>query len=160
MKKSISQILRIVVLCLVITTICVSFFACQDKGATIDPNAVTKEDCIKVVSDTEIILFVSNKLENLENKTALDLLDVYVEKGYLTYSATDGSYGKFITTINGKEANPSNEFWAIYTSDETVSSTEYSSYKYEDKTLGSSNYGVSFLKIKAGDIIVFRLESF
>lgn len=162
MKKNFSNILKIVVLCLVITAFLTTAFACsKDHGDGIYADKITKDECVNVISDSEVILFVSDKLNNLEDKTLEDLMNYYVSEGYLTYEATDGSWGKFITSVNGKVANDANsEFWAIYTSDANQASTEYDSYKYEDKTLGSSNYGVSSLKIAAGDIIVLKLASY
>ena len=95
-----------------------------------------------------------------------DALNLFKDDGKLTYVSSEGQYGSFISAINGYTPDGSkNEFCAVYTSLATYngvsySSTEYGSYEYDGKTLGSASYGVSGLPLVAGELYVLTVSTY
>ena len=77
-----------------------------------------------------------------------------------------GGYGAYITSIGALSPNPSNQYIALYTSEEVdfAVATEWtptvSTVSYENKTLTFSGVGLSSMHIKDGTVILFRVEGF
>lgn len=93
-----------------------------------------------------------------------DALKYFKDAGDIDYSATDGDYGLMLNSLNGYTPNAaSNEFIAIYTTLGTYegveySSTEFGTYEYDGKVLGSAMYGVSGLPMIEGNLYVLTIS--
>ncbi|QRN86134.1 DUF4430 domain-containing protein [Clostridia bacterium] len=89
----------------------------------------------------EIRNLQGEELALVECKTQAEVLsDVLIEQDLFEYEVT--GLGKFITAMNGLEADPASEYWAIYVNGEY------------------GLYGVDNQKIQDGDTYLFELEEF
>ena len=122
--------------------------ACEKDGET---KAVSLEQ----VTRTMVVMKVT---EAEENATALSALTKLKEEGLIDFVAVDGTYGAYITSINGKEetsSGASGYSWMIYTSDTEFSSTEYGAVEYNGVTYGQASLGASSLIVKAGQYYIW-----
>ena len=122
--------------------------ACEKDGET---KAVSLEQ----VTQTMVVMKVT---EAEENATALSALTKLKEEGLIDFVAVDGTYGAYITSINGKEeisSGTSGYSWMIYTSDTEFSSTEYGAVEYNRVTYGQASLGASSLIVKAGYLYIW-----
>lgn len=77
-----------------------------------------------------------------------------------------GGYGAYITAIDTLSPDVSNQYIAIYTSEEkdfavpSEWSPTVATVKYGDKTLTYSGVGLSSMHINDGTVILFRIEGF
>lgn len=102
-----------------------------------------------------------------ETKTDVSFGDVLLdlkESGKIQFEATNGDYGLYITSVNGKLAS-GNEFWAVYTTLEeyegvSYSNTDYGTYTYGDTVCPSSSVGVDGLPMIEGYLYILVLETF
>ncbi len=71
----------------------------------------------------------------------------------------DGAYGAFVSEIGSiKQADGS--YVMVYTSVESDSYAGAPTVEYDGKTLYQSGVGISAMKVGAGTVILFRLESY
>ena len=119
-----------------------AFAACSKKD--VDPVVLNTADTEYTITDTS---------------TLKDYMDYLKDKGEFNYSYSEGAYGAFLESVNGV-ANTTNCYWMIYTDDTENSSTEWGSYDYDGKTLGSANFGISDMPLKENTIYVFAYQSF
>ena len=117
-----------------VITCFVCLVACDKQGetdSTVDPVCITCETVT-------------------ENETLLDVMAKLKEDGTLTYEVSKG----MVTSINGT-ANGMNSYWMLYTSDAEMSNSEWGTYEYDGKTLGSAVLGADELVAVAGEIYVW-----
>ena len=107
------------------------------------------------------IFTAESGLITLDDSTSVaDYIAALKDNGELDYTAEDGAYGLFITSVNGIE-NVTDEggthgwSWAIYTNltelDGVVySSADYGTYQADGVTLYSASYGASGLPCVEG----------
>ena len=122
--------------------------ACEKDGET---KAVSLEQ----VTQTMVVMKVT---EAEENATALSALTKLKEEGLIEFTAVDGAYGAYITSINGKEeisSGTSGYSWMLYTSDTEFSSTEYGAVEYNGVSYGQASLGASSLIVKAGQYYIW-----
>lgn len=110
-------------------------------------------------SDSAVVISVNETSGSLE-----DVLESLKADGKIDYSASEGEYGIYIESVNGRAADPSSEYWAIYTSlselDGVIySSADFGTYDFEGKTLCSASYGASGLIAVEGELYALVLES-
>ena len=101
-------------------------------------------------------------LESVENKNegvkgVLEHLNHQNDSLYLVME--DGAYGAFVTEI-GSIKQSEGSYVMVYTSIESDSYAGAPTVEYDGKTLYQSGVGISALKVGAGPVILFRLESY
>lgn len=85
------------------------------------------------------------------------------EENPLSFSATWGAYGAYITAIGGIAENTSEgKYVSVYTSNEADFDTTawVKSLEYDGKTFKTSGVGVSQMNIEDGTAVLFRLEGY
>ena len=122
--------------------------ACEKDGETkaVSLEQVTQRMAVMKVTEAE------------ENATALSALTKLKEEGLIEFTAVDGTYGAYITSINGKEeisSGNSGYSWMLYTSDTEFSSTEYGAVEYNGVSYGQASLGASSLIVKAGHLYIW-----
>lgn len=106
-------------------------------------------------------------LENVENKKngAVGVIENLMarEENPLSADIVSSTYGAYVNSIGDIVPDASkNEYVSVYTSCET----DFSTYEgvntiyYEDVTLKTSGVGLSFMKVEAGTVILFRIETY
>lgn len=112
------------------------------------------------VAENAVFTATNDVLALDENTSVADYIAALKDKGELDYTAEDGAYGLFITSVNGVEnltdANGTHGWsWAIYTNltelDGVIYSTaNYGTYDADGVTLNSASYGISGLPCVEG----------
>ncbi len=109
-----------------------------------------------------------SKLEK-RDEGALSLLEyIASEEGSTLYYNVQwgGGYGAYITAIGSLKPDPSNQYIALYTTEDVdfAVPTEWTptvaTAKYGDTVLTFAGVGLSSMHIKDGTVILFRLEEF
>ena len=107
-------------------------------------------------SDSETAIKVSSDFMEINADTMLlDYMDKLEEDGQFEFEYENG----MLMTVNGKSGSDS-IFWMLYTDDADHSNSQWGTYEYEGKTLGSATLGVEQLPVKDGCVYVWVLESF
>ena len=101
-------------------------------------------------------------LESVENKNegvkgVLEHLNQQNDSLYLVME--DGAYGAFVSEI-GSIKQSEGSYVMVYTSIESDSYAGAPTVEYDGKTLYQSGVGISAMKVGAGTVILFRLESY
>ena len=109
----------------------------------------------------ELAITVTDSVMEITAETTLeDYMKKLQSKEEISFKGTvDSVYGLYITEINGVKAGVS-EAWMLYTTDAANSNSEWGSYEYDGKTLGSATLGVSNLIIKNGETYVWVLQKY
>ena len=108
----------------------------------------------------ELAVTVTDSVMEITAETTLeDYMNKLQDKKKVSFSGTTSEYGLYITEINGVEAGMG-EAWMLYTTDTANSNSEWGSYEYDGKTLGSATLGVSNLIIKNGETYVWVLQKY
>lgn len=126
--------------------------------------------------DKETLAVGARVIETTENSVVIeatatlgslwDALEYLSGEGELTYDGADGEYGFYITSVNGREADASqNEYWALYTTlweyeGVQYSNPEYGEYYFMLTPCASASYGASGLPLVEGELYVIVLESY
>ena len=106
-------------------------------------------------------------LENVENKKngAVGVIENLMarEENPISADIVSSTYGAYVNSIGDIVPDSSkNEYVGVYTSCEA----DFSTYEgvntiyYEDVTLKTSGVGLSFMKVEAGTVILFRIETY
>ena len=103
----------------------------------------------------EVVIKVDNAYKMEAEDTLEDYMDYLEDKGKLDYEEEDG----MIISINGK-ANTLNSYWMIYTSDENYSNSQWGTYEYKGKTLGSATLGATALPLNKDATYVLVYQTF
>ena len=103
----------------------------------------------------EIVIKVDNAYKMEAEDTLEDYMDYLEDKGKLDYEEEDG----MIISINGK-ANTLNSYWMIYTSDENYSNSQWGTYEFKGKTLGSATLGATALPLNKDATYVLVYQTF
>ncbi len=132
----------ILIACTVLAAL--AFTACGDPITGKDGNVKTTENSVAFTASQEVM--------NLTDSTSLkDYMDVLKNNGELTFEGSNGDYGFFISSVNGKAAS-GNSFWGVYTDLVTIegddfvySNAAWGTVEIDGKTLNSASVGVSSL---------------
>lgn len=139
-----------------------AFAGCM-RGET--PNGDKSAD---VVLNVESVVFtVKSDYIPLSGTTSVkDYMDAMQANGELVFGGSEGQFGFFIESVYGKRAE-GNAFWAVYTDlvtiegdDAVYSTTDWGTFTYGGKTLGSAAYGVSSLPCVSGYTYALVYETF
>ncbi len=103
----------------------------------------------------EVVIKVDSAYEMEADDTLEDYMDYLEDKGKLDYEEEDG----MIISINGKK-NTLNSYWMIYTSDENYSNSQWGTYEYKGKTLGSATLGATALPLNKYATYVLVYQTF
>ena len=103
----------------------------------------------------EVVIKVDNAYKMEAEDTLEDYMDYLEDKGKLDYEEEDG----MIISINGK-ANTFNSYWMIYTSDENYSNSQWGTYEFKGKTLGSATLGATALPLNKDATYVLVYQTF
>ena len=103
----------------------------------------------------EVVIKVDNAYKMEAEDTLEDYMDYLEDKGKLYYEEEDG----MIVSINGK-ANTLNSYWMIYTSDENYSNSQWGTYEFKGKTLGSATLGATALPLNKDATYVLVYQTF
>ena len=103
----------------------------------------------------EVVIKVDNAYKMEVEDTLEDYMDYLEDKGKLDYEEEDG----MIISINGK-ANTLNSYWMIYTSDENYSNSQWGTYEFKGKTLGSATLGATALPLNKDATYVLVYQTF
>lgn len=103
----------------------------------------------------EVVIKVDNAYRMEAEDTLEDYMDYLEDKGKLYYEEEDG----MIVSINGK-ANTLNSYWMIYTSDENYSNSQWGTYEFKGKTLGSATLGATALPLNKDATYVLVYQTF
>lgn len=108
----------------------------------------------------ELAITVSGGVMEITAETTLeDYMNKLQEKKEVSFDGSTSEYGLYITKINDVEAGMG-EAWMLYTTDAANSDSEWGSYEYDGKTLGSATLGVSNLIVKEGETYVWVLQKY
>ena len=103
----------------------------------------------------EVVIKVDSAYKMEADDTLEDYMDYLEEKGKLDYEEEDG----MIISINGKK-NTLNSYWMIYTSDENYSNSQWGTYEFKGKTLGSATLGATALPLNKDATYVLVYQTF
>ena len=103
----------------------------------------------------EVVIKVDSAYKMEADDTLEDYMDYLEEKGKLDYEEEDG----MIISINDKK-NTLNSYWMIYTSDENYSNSQWGTYEYKGKTLGSATLGATALPLNKDATYVLVYQTF
>lgn len=123
------------------------FCGCQVVGVSQTKYSVKSEEGVVAITVEEA----------QDANVLLDVMTLAQTEGKLTFEESGG----MIMSLNGK-ANPADwsYCWMLYTSDESMASTEYGTYEYEGETLGSAVFGAGALPVVDGEIYVWVYQKF
>jgi len=110
----------------------------------------------EIVSKTDTVVVIKI-VEEEPWSTLISAMEYLKEEGELTFEMTD----KMITSIENKaNAADFSRCWMLYTSDAEMSNTEWGTYEYDGKTLGSAILGAESLEVVASEIYVWVYTTF
>ena len=144
---SVIAFLLITVLTLTVTVSCKKTGDVDEKGsATV---------VVAVGEDVRVYDVPLDKIEG--QKGAIALLDYLKGEGKLDYTAEDGGYGPFLTSVGHLSAGGGVYvgIWTSVESDQDRESVYSTAVEYEGVTLYSSNVGMQELNVPSGAIIYF-----
>lgn len=156
MKRKITAFFTFV-LTVALTVCCL--VACGDKGGETKAKLVTDQ-----TSDVQIVMTIE---ETDGNANAFDALKSLRNQDLLSFDYTTGSYGAYITSINGKAevvtestANSSKgASWMLYTSD-MDNAYDTTTITVGETVCGQASLGASSLTVKEGALYVWVYESY
>ncbi|MBE7085473.1 MAG: hypothetical protein E7368_05415 [Clostridiales bacterium] len=115
-----------------------------------------------VVERSETLLVI--QVDKTEGEATLyDVMYYLKEEGKITFESQSSKYGQSIVSINRvKGGVMDNPCWLAYTSDtdEANASLAWGGYEYQGQMLGSCNFGMSSMPVKAGCLYVWALVQF
>ena len=134
---------KILVLALVLVLAVLALFAC---------NAKDKEPLVLTDSENLVVLQPTSEYAG---KTVLEFMNIVKEKGEIDFVVENG----MVTSVNGKEQSyADNNYWMIYTSDESHSNTAWGTAEYKGKVYGSADTGVTELPIAENCIYILAYQ--
>ena len=151
MKRKITSIFTLL---LAVVFSALFLFACDKKGGgKVDASVVEQSESLLVI-----------RVDELEGEaTLLDVMNYLKDEEKITFVSESSKYGEAIISINGvKGGVTDNPCWMTYTSDtdEVNASLAWGGYEYQGQMLGSCNFGMSSMPVKAGCIYVWTLVQF
>ena len=149
-----SKIASIFTLLLAVVFSALFLFACDKKEAGKVKASVVEQ------SQSLLVIRVD---ETEEGATLLDVMNALKAEEKITFESQSTQYGESIISINDvKGGVTDNPCWMSYTSDtdEANASLVWGGYEYEGNMLGSCNFGMSAMPVKAGCIYVWTLVQF
>ena len=137
---------------MLVSLLALALFAC------INPERDSEGKMTLVVLDgenTKVYTVDLAKIPSGNNKSTglMAILDYLQDKGELTYSSQDSSYGAYLTKVNSIVPQ-GNEFVAIYTSVTKDSYEGAPTVTYDGKEYASSGLGASSMSILADCVII------
>jgi hypothetical protein len=117
---------------------------------------------------TAVVITAKSSIMTIDdNSTLQDYLVALKDKGEISFEGYEGTYGYYITAINGKaESLTDCTYWAVFTDfttldgDDTIYATDYQTVEYKGKTLYSASYGVSGIPCVEGHTYAFVFTSY
>ena len=103
--------------------------------------------------DVKPVVFTadSSVMTITEETTLYDYMTALKEQGKLDFTAEDGSYGKFLSSVNGvSNGVGNNPCWMIYSDDEQYTNNEWGQTEIDGKVYASATLGISDLPVKEG----------
>ena len=145
--------------------------ACVDK-----PQKIALDDLkLPEMDDDQMALIIKNRDDTYtayvvtlgrrgtDATTVEEVISYLVEQGQLTVDWTDGGEtGKWLNDLGGLEPDSAaHEYVAIYTSVESDWSAGAGEigYQIDEITVAYSGYGVSGMRVQAGAVIYFELQT-
>ena len=124
---------------------------------------------VEINDYSSVILVASNDVLKLDGDTSLkDYLDALKSKGELDFDGSNGDYGYFLSSLDGKDnevistAPYEGYSWMIYidflTLDGVPYASDYAVCEYNGQTLYSASYGVSGIPCVEGHTYAFVYE--
>ena len=145
--KKLTKILSVVVIVALLVTLSVSLFGCK-----------------KYVQQTEtgVVFTVDDDImPNVEGKYLIDYLNALQDKGKLTFSAPQSTYGSFLEEVNGIKADSTKgEYWFIYSDDADNTTPAWGEYEYEGQKYYSTNFGLDSQPLKAGATYILMVSTY
>ena len=143
--KKFTKILSVVVIVALLVTLCLAFVGCKKYVQQIDTGVVfTVDDDI---------------MSDVTGKHLIDYLNALQDKGKLTFSASQSTYGSFLEEVNGIKADASKgEYWFIYSDDEENTTAAWGEYEYNGKKYYSTNFGLDDQPLKAGATYILMVS--
>ncbi len=143
-------------LCIMMLLSMLGFAGCVIGGEESSAKESAIMASVQPTEDENVVAIFVEKTE--ADVTLFAVMKHLKNKEQLTFVA-DGT--GMITEINGKK-NPADwsYCWMLYTSDASLSNTEYGTYNLNGKTLGSALFGANALRVKAGESYVWYYQKF
>lgn len=93
-----------------------------------------------------------------------DALSAFRDAGELTFAGSEGEFGFYLTSLNGREM-AADRYWAVYTTLGMLDGTAYSdaawgTWEYGESSLASASYGVSGLPLVEGELYALVWETY
>ena len=107
------------------------------------------------VDEDSVIITANFKDYDIEGKTLLEFMEILMGEEKLTYEFSEG----MLISVNGK-SNSLNEFWMIYSDDESNYNFDWGTLEYKGKTYGSVIYGAGELPLTDGATYILIYQSF
>ena len=108
-----------------------------------------------------VYLFITDEYYSGEEMKLSAYMDAVKEAGKFGYETTEGAYGAYLTTVNGRAADATkSEFWSLYTSNEEYNGEFGENYVYNGTTLYPASLGMDSLPVKTGETIMFILMTY
>lgn len=157
---------KILALLLVVVITVLSLASCS--GGNVAKSGTATIAIERAENDYAVYEVDLSKLER-RDEGAISLLEYIasLEGSTLYYNVQwGGGYGAYITAIDTLNPDPSNQYIALYTSEEAdfAVPSEWSptvaTAKYGETTLTYAGVGLSSMHINDGTVILFRLEGF
>ena len=145
--KKLTRILSVVVIIALLVVLSVSLFACKKYVQQTDTGVVFTVD--------------EHIMKDVEGKHLIDYLNALQDKGELTFSAPQSTYGSFLEEVNGIKADATKgEYWFIYSDDEENTTAAWGEYEYEGKKYYSTNFGLDDQPLKAGATYILMVSTY
>ena len=124
-----------------------------NEGVSVQAHVVERDETLLVI-----------QVDKTEGEATLyDVMYYLKEEGDITFTSQSTQYGESIVSINRvKGGVMDNPCWLAYTSDtdEANASLAWGGYEYQGQMLGSCNFGMSSMPVKAGCLYIWALVQF
>ncbi len=132
----------------------------KENSSSVNPESgFTEEETspyeVKISEDGKQVAILVNSLE--KSTTLMEVMERAKTDEKLSFEASGG----MVVSINGKANDGDfNPCWMLYSSDGTMTNSEWGTCTYEGKTLGSAILGAEALTVKEGEAYVWVYTSF
>ena len=121
--------------------------------ASVSCSMTAKVEAQVVYSDETTVVILVTEADG--GARLINAMKKLKEQGEMDYTISAG----FVNSINGVEnASDYSSFWALYTSDEEYSYSEWGVYEYNGAAYGSASLGAESLRVKEGEYYVWHLS--
>ena len=121
--------------------------------------ACTKKTYVQQTETGVVFTVDSDIMADVEGKHLIDYLKALQDKGELTFSAPQSTYGSFLEEVNGIKADSTKgEYWFIYSDDADNTTPAWGEYEFEGKKYYSTNFGLDDQPLKAGATYILMVS--